>query len=160
VRVKMTDPHSYRDNITVKLGEGEHSVEFLDTGVPHAVIFIENETIPVDVWGREVRFHDLFQPQGTNVNFVKVVTERRIKVRTYERGVEAETMACGTGAVASALVTALHYGLQSPIEVITSGGEVLTIFFKMAEKHTASDVYLQGATHLIYSGSLTSEALL
>jgi diaminopimelate epimerase len=107
-----------------------------------------------------VRFHQLFEPRGANANFVKVLPDGRIKVRTYERGVEAETMACGTGAVASALFAAMQKGFDSPIEVITSGREILTILFDLFDGPVAENVFLQGPARLICTGNLTAEALL
>jgi diaminopimelate epimerase len=160
VRVKMTPPHDFRLGLSLRLGEEERPVGYVDTGVPHAVIFVEEDDVPVETWGRMVRFHQLFEPRGTNADFVRVLPDGRIKVRTYERGVEAETMACGTGAVASALFAAMQKGLHSPIEVITSGGEMLTILFDLFDGPVAENVFLQGPARLICMGNLTAEALL
>lgn len=160
VKVKMTSPHDFRLGLSLSLGDEERSVGFVDTGVPHAVIFVGSGDIPVKDWGQTVRFHELFAPKGTNANFVTVLPDRRLKVRTYERGVEAETMACGTGAVASALFAAVQKGLESPVEVITSGGETLTILFDLFDGPVADNVFLQGPTRLVYTGNVTAEALL
>lgn len=160
VKVKMTSPHDFRLGLSLSLGNEEWSVGFVDTGVPHAVIFVENDDIPVEDWGRAVRFHELFAPKGTNANFVRMLPDGQLKVRTYERGVEAETMACGTGAVASALFAAVQKGLKSPVEVITSGGEILTILFDLFDGPMADNVFLQGPTRLVCTGNLTAEALL
>ena len=135
-------------------------VAFVNTGVPHAVIYVDNDEVPVKTWGRKVRFHKLFEPSGTNANFVQVLGKNTLKVRTYERGVEAETMACGTGAVASALVAAIQRGVDSPVEVVTSGGDTLTILFDIDDGPVADNVYLQGPTRLVFSGNLTAEALI
>lgn len=160
VKVKMTSPHDFRLGLSLSLGDEERSVGFVDTGVPHAVIFVGSGDIPVKDWGQVVRFHELFAPKGTNANFVTVLPDGRLKVRTYERGVEAETMACGTGAVASALFAAVQKGLESPVEVITSGGETLTILFDLFDGPMADNVFLQGPTRLVYTGNITAEALL
>ncbi|MEK6201041.1 MAG: diaminopimelate epimerase, partial [Desulfobulbaceae bacterium] len=120
----------------------------------------ENENIPVREWGRIVRFHPLFQPAGTNVNYVQKIAENTIRVRTYERGVEDETMACGTGAVASAIFAAIYGLVQSPVAVVTSGGDRLTIFFDLQDGPQAENVFLQGPARIIYEGNLTAEALL
>lgn len=160
VRVRMTAPHDFRLGLFLSVGDEERAVGFVNTGVPHAVIFVDNDDIPVKTWGQAVRFHHLFEPKGTNANFVRVLPEGRLKVRTYERGVEAETMACGTGCVASALFAALQKGMDSPIEVITSGGDTLTIFFDLFAGPVADNVFLQGHTRLVYTGNLTAEALL
>ncbi|MFH0782803.1 MAG: diaminopimelate epimerase [Pseudomonadota bacterium] len=160
VRVKMTVPQDFRLGLSVSLGDEERAVGYVDTGVPHAVIFVDDDDVPVKTWGRVVRFHQLFEPKGTNANFVRVLPDGRLKVRTYERGVEAETMACGTGCVASALFAAMQKGMESPIEVITSGGEMLTILFDIFDGPVADNVFLQGSTRLVYTGNLTAEALL
>lgn len=160
VRVKLPPPRDFRLGLSLLIGEKERSVGYVDTGVPHAVIFVEEDDVPVETWGRMVRFHQLFEPRGANANFVRVLPDGRIKVRTYERGVEAETMACGTGAVASALFAAMQKGLPSPIEVITSGGEMLTVLFDLFDGPVAENVFLQGPARLICTGNLTAEALL
>ena len=160
VRVKMPTPHDFRLGLSLRLDDEEYPVTFVNTGVPQAVIFVGDDDTPVKKWGRKVRFHELFEPRGTNANFVKVLGDNRIKVRTYERGVEGETMACGTGAVASALYAAMHKGMDSPVEVVTSGGEILTIFFDLQDGPIAENVYMQGPTRIICSGDLTPEALL
>lgn len=160
VRVKLPPPRDFRLGLSLRIGEEERPVGYVDTGVPHAVIFVEEDEVPVKTWGRMVRFHQLFEPRGANANFVRVLPDGRIKVRTYERGVEAETMACGTGAVASALFAAMQKGLDSPVEVITSGGEMLTILFDLFDGPVAENVFLQGPARLICTGNLTAEALL
>jgi len=111
-------------------------------------------------WGKIVRFHPLFQPAGTNVNFVQKIGENSIRVRTYERGVEDETMACGTGAVASAIFAAINGLVRSPVAVDTSGGDRLTILFDLHEGPQAENVFLQGPARIIYEGNLTAESLL
>ena len=160
IRVRMTRPHDFRLGLSLSVGDAERAAAYVDTGVPHAVIFVDNDDVPVQTWGRVVRFHELFAPKGANANFVRALPDGRLKVRTYERGVEAETLACGTGAVASALFAALQKGLKSPIEVITSGGEMLTILFDLFDGPEADNVFLQGPTRLVYSGNVTAEALL
>ncbi len=160
VRVKMTPPFDFRLGISLELGDEEHAAFYVNTGVPQVVIFVKENDVPVKTWGRKVRFHELFEPKGTNVNFVNVLPDGKLKVRTYERGVENETMACGTGAVASALFAAMQKGMESPVTVITSGGEMLTILFDLHDGPVAENVFLQGPTRLICTGNLTAEALL
>jgi diaminopimelate epimerase len=161
VRLRMTPPSDFRYALPVMLDGRERSLCFVNTGVPHAVLFVdEEEEVPVREWGRNVRFHPLFQPAGTNVNFVRKIGENTIGVRTYERGVEDETMACGTGAVASALFAAMNGVAASPVQVVTSGGERLTILFDLRDGGRAENVFLQGPARIIYEGTLTAEALL
>ena len=103
--IKMTDPSGLRTGITISVGSRNRTLHFINTGVPHAIVLTEHiDDEPVDELGRAIRYHDQFKPAGTNVDFVQVMTQERIRVRTYERGVEAETYACGTGAVASAII--------------------------------------------------------
>ncbi len=160
VRVKMTQPSDFRLGISLTLDGEDHAVAFVNTGVPHAVIFVDDKDTPVKKWGRKVRFHQIFEPKGSNANFARILDDGRLQVRTYERGVEGETMACGTGAIAAALFASLQKGMESPIEVVTSGGEVLTIIFDLLDGPVADNVYLQGPARMIYEGQLTAESLL
>jgi diaminopimelate epimerase len=160
VRILLTGPCDYRFNLAITLDGAPHEVSFVNTGVPHAVIFVDTNDVPVKKWGRKIRYHELFQPAGTNANFVRLLGGNTILARTYERGVEDETMACGTGAVASAIMASIHKGLVSPVEVQTSGGDRLVIHFDMKSGPEAQNVYLQGPARIIYSGNLTAESLL
>lgn len=102
----------------------------LNTGVPHTLFFVEDlENVNVQNQGKEIRHHPHFAPSGTNVNFVKFHADHSLSIRTYERGVEAETLACGTGAVACALIASKVYGIPSPIAVKVRSGEILKVLF-------------------------------
>lgn len=160
VRVLMPVPRDFRLGLSLELGGKVRTLDFVDSGVPHAVLVVEDDQVPVAEWGREVRYHPLFGSKGSNANFIRLLPDGRLKVRTYERGVEAETMACGTGAVASALIGALRLGLSSPVRVVTSGGEELKILFTISEGPVAEQVFLQGPARLVYTGEVTAEALL
>ncbi len=161
VSLLMTTPVGYKKGLSVELDGTAVDVSFMDSGVPHAVLFMDTiQDITVKQWGHSVRFHPLFQPAGTNVNFVQVLADNGIHVRTYERGVEDETMACGTGAVASAIFAAEKGVCSSPVRVVTSGGEHLKIVFDLQDDGTARNVYLQGPARIIYIGQLTAEVLL
>jgi diaminopimelate epimerase len=107
--------------------------------------------------GKKVRFHSQFQPAGTNANFVQVLDRKHLIVRTYERGVEDETLACGTGAVASALIAGKKGFVDSPVEVQTSGGEILKIYFQSKEEGF-DHVFLEGDARVVYEGELWEEA--
>jgi diaminopimelate epimerase len=142
----------------MRLSVNGHSeeVHFINTGVPHAVIFEPTlERAAVDARGRGVRTHDHFAPRGTNVNFVKVGKGNSIDVRTYERGVEGETLACGTGSTASALVSARLEGLRSPVKVRTAGGEMLKVYFK-EQNCRWRDVFLEGPVRTTFEGSVNA----
>ena len=161
VSLLMTAPCDYQKDLSVELDGKQVGISFMNSGVPHVVLFVEEGVeIPVKEWGHTIRFHEQFQPAGTNVNFVQDLGDGAIRVRTYERGVEDETMACGTGAVASAIFAAEKGITSSPVSIATSGGEQLKIVFDMQKDGTAENVYLQGPARIIYIGQLTAEALL
>ncbi len=160
VRLRMTDPFDYRKNLAVDVAGLSMELSFLNTGVPHAVVMVEQEDVPVTIWGREIRFAPEFQPEGTNANFVFLMESGDILARTYERGVEDETRACGTGAVASAIIASIKKNIPSPVGVITSGGDRLTIEFELKEDERVENVYLTGPARIVYQGELTAEALL
>ena len=159
VKLKMTAPTGLHLEEKVALNGQEQVVHSLNTGVPHAVLFMDNiQQTPVKEWGRALRFHEHFQPAGTNVNFVQQQGDNGLIVRTYERGVEGETLACGTGAVASAIIAGLLGKVRPPVTVTTSGGEELIIHYSLAGQEI-SGVYLEGPAHFIYEGRLHSEAM-
>ena len=152
VKIRLTDPHSLISDLTIKVGGRSLRVNFINTGVPHAVIFVEGLSgIDVDSLGRQIRFHKRLSPKGTNVNFIEVVDKGSIKIRTYERGVEAETLACGTGSTASALIFALKSGAKIPIKVHTRSKEVLKVYFRRSGNNF-SDVWLEGRASAVYKG--------
>jgi len=161
VKLKMTTPQGLEMGKMLAVAGTEQEVHSLNTGVPHAVVFTDDaQTVPVFDWGRIIRQHAHFQPAGTNANFVQVLGENDLHVRTYERGVEDETMACGTGAVASAIIAALSGRVNPPIKVITSGGEPLVIHFARPDNgQPPGEVYLEGAARIIYQGQLNAEAM-
>ena len=130
------------------------TVHFVNTGVPHAVVFQQDVSLTdVKRLGNAVRFHEAFAPKGTNANFVQVKDSGHLLLRTYERGVEDETYACGTGACASAVI-AHSLGLTGPeVEVTTTGGEVLGVSL------AGGDVYLRGAAEVCFSGQFYPAAL-
>jgi len=166
VKIRLTAPEDLRLNIPLPIGRLEQTLHFINTGVPHTVVLVNDAgMVPVADWGREIRFHETFQPAGTNANFAQVLPDNTLMVRTYERGVEGETMACGTGAVASALVVALLEQAKPPVTVITSGGERLTIHFSLTGEENdrqldlAAGIFLEGPAHRIYEGEIGPDAL-
>lgn len=161
VKIKLTPPEDIFLDLVVSLGEEKIKISSINTGVPHVVCFVDDiNKVPVDQWGRIIRNHKLFQPAGTNVNFAQVMPDKTLHVRTYERGVEGETLACGTGAVASALICAMNGRAASPVQVITSGGEQLSIHFTIGSDNEAKEVFLEGPAHFIYEAELGPEAFL
>ncbi len=161
VSVLMTKPRDFRQDLEIECGSRTIALHSVDTGVPHAVVFVENyDQIDICQLGSEIRHHREFMPAGTNVNFVMPLGDGVFKVRTYERGVEDETMACGTGAVASALIAAVKGQAASPVEIVTSGGDRLSIIFDLQEGPAAGNVFLKGPAYVIYNGELNAEALI
>ena len=157
-KVKMTDPIDFKREDTVELKNGLVSISSINTGVPHVVIVKDNiDDVDVAEIGREIRYYDKFSPAGTNVNFVSHIKDNTIAIRTYERGVEDETLACGTGAAASAIVMAFKMKIDSPISVLTRSGGYLNIFFKEKEGQYY-DVYLEGDARIIYKAQLLEDA--
>ena len=158
VKVRLTDPSPLRIAQTIMLNDRECILDCIDTGVPHAVAFIDSvETCAVVGTGRQIRHHEHFAPRGTNVDFAEVLDRRKMKVRTYERGVEDETLACGTGVVASVLAAAGRDLVDSPVDVIVHSGETLRIYFTKKE-YRFDEIYLEGKVKIIYQGLLFEEA--
>jgi diaminopimelate epimerase len=130
VRVELTRPEEVVSRGELEFAGERREVFFTNTGVPHAIVFVDDiEGVPVREWGKALRFHKDFGDPGANADFVKVLAPGRIALRTYERGVEDETLACGTGAVASALIAAWREGWPSPVAVHVRSGEELEISF-------------------------------
>ena len=158
VRLKMTDPQDLETDYALPVGTGPLQVSSVNTGVPHVVVTVADiDGVDVVNLGREIRYHDRYAPAGTNVNFVCPISKDTLALRTYERGVENETLACGTGAVAAAVVTASMQQWPSPIALKTRSGGVLTIYFKMAAGRFY-DIHLEGDARVIYRGELLEDA--
>ena len=161
VSLKMKDPKG--EQLSLKLGAGGRAlrVHFLDTGAPHVVVFLnENkwlagrdlEAVNVVTLGRTLRNDPYFGRPGTNVNFVSV-HDKFLSIRTYERGVEEETLACGTGAVASALIAYRIKGMNSPVKIVPRSNEPLAVSFKQ-RGDLFEDVYLEGSARISFVGEL------
>lgn len=159
VKVLMPDPFGLRMDLDLPHEPGWVSVDFINTGVPHVVVQVEDlPSHPIFEEGRSLRYHDMFSPEGTNANFIKILSPQLIEVRTYERGVEDETLACGTGAIASSLVASAKGLATSPVKMRTRGGEELLIHFsKEGEKF--HHVWLEGNTSIAYQAQLNLEAV-
>ncbi len=157
VKLRLTDPKDLRVGYTIPLDGRTFPVNSVNTGVPHVVSYIrdlENHDVFSD--GRAIRYHEAYRPAGTNANFVRVHSRQRISVRTYERGVEDETLACGTGAVASALVSAWKGLVDEPVDVLVKSGETLRVYFRKTDRGF-EHVYLEGGARVIYEGHLWDE---
>ena len=152
VKVKLTEPKDIKWNFCLMINKCPYKVNFVDTGVPHVVHFVDDlENIDVKNIGSHIRHHGEFSPEGTNADFVKLVDKHSIKIRTYERGVEDETLACGTGAVASAIISAETEKMSSPVTVETRSGEKVRVYFEMVNGDF-KNVCLEGKAKLVYEG--------
>ncbi len=158
VKLCVGDAVDMRLNFPLKLSDGEYTVSFVNSGVPHVVFFVDDlENIDVVKLGSETRYHDDFKPAGTNANFIKTRSAEALDIRTYERGVEDETLACGTGCIASAISAAALGKAASPIAAYTRGGYVLKIYFAL-NSQGAKDVFLEGDARIIYKGNLLEDS--
>ncbi len=157
VKLQMTTPGGLAIDRTLTLRGKKIRYSFLDTGVPHVVLFVPRiEKIDLVEVGRGIRRHRAFVPRGTNVNFAQV-RNGVVWVRTYERGVEGETLACGTGAVACGILSAVHGFVRPPVTVRTRGGENLVIHFDIGKK-AFGEVSLEGDTSWSCDGVINEEA--
>ncbi len=152
VTLQMTEPTDLRLEIELRFADENKTVHFINTGVPHVVI-PGSRVSDVDICreGAAIRYHDTFSPKGTNVNFIEKRGAKRIAVRTYERGVEDETLACGTGVVASALVFAATENVNGPIAVIVRGGDELRVGFEKIDNQFRN-VTLTGPAEFVFEG--------
>lgn len=158
VKVRLTDPSSLEIAREIMLDGSPYRLDFIDTGVPHTVSFVDDlDTFAVVARGRQIRRHDAFQPKGTNANFARVRDRQTMKVRTYERGVEDETLACGTGVVASILAAAGRGLVDSPVDVTVQSGEILRVYFTRRDDRF-EEIYLEGKVKIVYQGLLFEEA--
>lgn len=158
VRIAMSDPKDLKLNTGVRVPGLDADLHFVNTGVPHVVAFVPGgeafEEFDVFTHGQAIRQHQAFAPAGTNANFATVIAPGHIEIRTYERGVEDETLACGTGMVASALIHHLLTGAPSPIQVVVAGGDTLEIGFEKTGDATFKNVTLTGPADFVFEGTI------
>jgi diaminopimelate epimerase len=154
VKVQLTGASGMQMNIPVPVAGGTRTGHFINTGVPHLVYLSDHlDGEDVRATGNATRWHALFQPAGTNVNFIQIDGPHKLRIRTYERGVEGETLACGTGAVAAALIGAALGKVLSPVTVTTRGGDKLIVSFKRSGEEF-TDLHLEGEAAVVCEGSL------
>lgn len=152
VKIKVQNPRDIKLDFDLNIEGKDYKMSFVNTGVPHTVLFVEKlGSFDVKRLGRAIRYNGNFAPRGTNVNFVEVGNGNSIKVRTYERGVEDETLACGTGCVASAVISSMSKELKSPISCLTKSGETLKVYFDRAGDNF-KNVYLEGSAKIVFIG--------
>jgi diaminopimelate epimerase len=158
VRIAMSEPKDLKLNTEAKVPGLDVPLHFLNTGVPHVVAFLESadalDDFDVFNFGAAIRNHAAFAPAGTNANFAAVLAPGHISIRTFERGVEDETLACGTGMVASALIHHLLTGAPSPIKVDVEGGDTLEIGFEKTGDQSFKNVTLTGPADFVFEGEI------
>jgi diaminopimelate epimerase len=168
VKFYMRSPENLIRNFNININRQLVNVSSVNTGSPHIVIkakdvfrdvnqenlsFNDLKEIPVVELGREIRYSSYFQPEGTNVNFINI-NDGKINIRTYERGVENETLACGTGAVATAIVSYFNDGLALPIKLVPKSGDELTVDFDFCDGEI-QNLSLTGPAVVVFKGELS-----
>lgn len=158
VKIRMTDPVLLALDQKLQVADGTLSVNSVNTGVPHVVLEVEDvNAVDVVALGREIRYNDRFSPEGTNVNFIAPLKDGGFAIRTYERGVEDETLACGTGCAAAAIVMAAKGKTTSPVDLKTRSGSYLRVYFNRIEDGF-DRLFLEGDARVISSGHLYEDA--
>src|SRR5437764_258329 len=154
VTLRMSEPKDLRLSTELEVGGKKEIVHFINTGVPHAVVPV-SQVGDVDVRsrGEKIRRHKMFSPKGANANFIEKRGARKIAVRTYERGVEDETLACGTGVVAAALIFAATENFHGPIGVLVRGGNELKVGFDKIDNQVRN-VTLTGPAEFVFEGTI------
>ncbi|MGZ8811457.1 MAG: diaminopimelate epimerase [Thermoanaerobaculia bacterium] len=160
VTISLPAPVAFRADRPLQVGDTTVRGSSITVGVPHYVIFLTGDLWEqqIEALGRAIRYHPEMQPAGTNVNFVVVRDSGSIEVRTYERGVEAETLACGSGVVASVSVSTLFGKVQPPVKVLTRSGVTLEVTMKKKDDELR-DIRLKGDARIVYRASMTPETL-
>lgn len=161
VALQMKDPKKLKLDVVLPLDNRKIKVHFVDTGSPHVVIPTSNlpgslnplEKVNVFDLGRKIRYHRVVAPKGANVNFIELHKGNSLKIRTYERGVEDETLACGTGSIAAAVIGSELYGLKPPVTIIPKSKSKLSVNFKRSGGHLF-DVNLSGPAEAVFSGTI------
>jgi len=160
VTLSLPPPHSFVADRPLRVGNTVVRGSSIMVGVPHYVLFLRDELWAQDIVpiGSALRRHPDLQPAGANINFVVVREPGSIEVRTYERGVEAETLSCGSGVVASAVTSALFGKTKSPVKVLTRSGITLEVSFAL-DGGVPRDVQLRGDARVVYRGTMTPETI-
>jgi diaminopimelate epimerase len=154
VTLRMTEPADLRLNVELPMAAENKTIHFINSGVPHVVIPVAKiDDADVRREGAGIRYHKMFSPNGTNVNFIEKRGPNQIAIRTYERGVEDETLACGTGIVASALIFAATENATGPITVLARGGDELQVGFARADEGF-QNVTLTGPAEFVFEGNI------
>ena len=154
VCLQMSEPRDLKLNLDLDAAGQKFRVHFINSGVPHVVVPVDKiDNVDVAKLGAAIRRHELFSPPGANVNFIEKRGPRAIAIRTYERGVEEETLACGTGVVASALIFAATENAAAPVSVLVRGGDELQVGFEKSGAQFKSAT-LTGPADFVFEGAI------
>ncbi|MDI6774318.1 MAG: diaminopimelate epimerase [Verrucomicrobiota bacterium] len=154
VRLRMTDPVDWRLDRTLDVKGRKLAYSFVNTGVPHVIVETDDLAgCDALALGAAIRYHPEFKPAGTNANFIAITGPDALSIRTCERGVEAETLACGTGIVAAAITAARRGRVKPPVRVAAASGDALIVDFKLTAS-SAADVTLFGPAVHVFQGAL------
>lgn len=154
VLLHMTEPKDWRMNVTLDVDGSRVAAHFVNSGVPHAVVPVKDlAAVNVQQLGAAIRHHREFAPKGTNANFIQVTGGDSLRLRTYERGVEAETLACGTGIVASGLIAGRLGLVKPPVHITAASGDILEVNYA-ATADGATHVTLLGPAVHVFRGTL------
>ncbi len=167
IRVCVPLPVNVERDIDITAAGRTLRCDFAVTGIPHVVTYVDDlASVDVETVGYALRHHERFQPRGANANFVQLLGEGEIALRTFEFGVEAETLACGTGSASSAILAARHFGWgapyttdEAPIRVHTRGGRVLRVHFAIDADDHVSDLCLDSPVDTVYRATTSSDLL-
>lgn len=165
IHVCIPEPHDLRPDVQITAARRHWTLDYAVTGTPHVVAYVDNvEKVDVARWGAAIRRHKRFAPRGVNVNFTQVLGPGELAVRTFEFGVEAETLACGTGSTTAALMAARRFAWPrdftcgaEPIRIHTRGGDLLRVFFLIEDDATILKVCLESVVRFLYTGQLHPE---
>ncbi|MCL5267689.1 MAG: diaminopimelate epimerase [Bacteroidetes bacterium] len=158
VRLHLPDPDKVTPSMKIPLGSQFLDATYVHPNTDHVVLtsgggFDKVDSADLLALARKVRYNFEIFPKGTNVNLIEKIAENKIRMRTYERGVENETLACGTGAVASAITSSIRYGVQSPVSILTTGGETLKVSFDRTNNRF-SNIVLEGSARVVFQGKV------
>ena len=165
VRACIPLPEDFQTDLELEVKGRRWNCDFVVTGVPHLVTYVENlDRMDLPHWGPGFRYHPRFAPRGVNANFVQVLGEGSIALRTWEFGVEGETLACGTGSAAAAILTTRRFGWPKkylrgdvPVLVKARSGETLRIYFAQQDDGAVTDLCLETRVHFLFAGSLNTD---
>ncbi|MHC4294295.1 MAG: diaminopimelate epimerase, partial [Planctomycetota bacterium] len=167
VRVCIPDPQDLLFDFELTVDDSSCKCDFAVTGVPHVITYVEDvNEVDIEHWGPVLRHHPHFAPRGTNANFVQIISPGELAVRTWEFGVEGETLSCGTGAAAAGILAALHFewdkeylSSSKPVLIHARSGDVLRVYFNLQEDNQVTDVCLETVVRFCCCGRVHPDLL-